>query len=142
MECTIKVLSSKKDVSSLVRRKLNKSDFNMMLFQGWLNDEGTVKAYCLYGDNGLFLAIALMSKCDFDPLGTQTNPMVLNYIFTLKNFRRNGYGGKLLEHVKSNEEFTAFASSDESEAFFDMSGCDNLSEVNNTIMFRWPCKRT
>lgn len=141
MECTIKLLSSKKDISSLVRRKLNKSDFNMMLFSGWLN-EATVKAYCLYGDNDVFLAIALLSKCDFDPLGTQTNPMVLNYIFTLKNFRRNGYGGKLLEHIKSNEEFTAFASSDESEAFFDKSGCDNLSEVNHSIMFRWPCKRT
>lgn len=113
----------------------------MMLFQGWVNDE-TVKAYCLYNGDGIFLAIALMSKCDFDPLKTQTNPMVLNYIYTLKNSRRNGYGRKLLEHIKSNEEFTAFAKSDDSEAFFNKCGCDNLSEFNNSIMFRWPCRQT
>lgn len=136
----VKEMISKSDVTTLVRRKkLYKTDFNMDYFNSWLAETVIVKAYCLFGDNGCLLSIALMSKCEYDPLDRQTNPMIINYIYTLPQQRRKGYGSILLNHMKSREEFTAFTCSPESEGIFSKNGCLEIDITGPFInkMYRW-----
>lgn len=137
----MKVIFSKRYVNTLIRRKkLYKRDFDMDIFNSWLAEKVSVKAYCLFGDNENLLSIALMSKCDYDPLGLQANPMVINYIYTLPQERRKGYSSILLNHIKSKEEFTAFVSSPESEALFHKNGCLKISFLKGQGCVSNDCK--
>lgn len=65
---------------------------------------------------------ALLHKVDFDPLHTHVNPKVLDFIYVLEAYRRQGHAVELLQKVKENNQATAFCNSDESVALFEKAG--------------------
>lgn len=73
----------------------------------WLNEQNKVRCYLLYQDNKL-KSLALLSECNFDPLKEYKYPYILDLIYTYESFRNNGYCTHLINHMKKNNEMTAF----------------------------------
>ena len=108
-----------KHAKSLVTKLMAEStttDFHLHANQ-WLNEKNEVKCYVLC-EGSTVKTMALLSKCDYDPMHQHSNPYTLNYIYTYPNHRRLGYACKMLIYLKSKEQTTAFCDSDESEALF------------------------
>ncbi|CAG9831341.1 unnamed protein product [Diabrotica balteata] len=117
-------------------RKIKQLNLDDILIDQWIQNM-KVTCYILYV-SGEPASFVLLSKCDFDPLGHHDAPRVLDYIYTLPKYRRKGYAYKLMEHVKKNNQFTAFCSNDESERLFLKCKCINHGLMNYNVMFRHP----
>jgi predicted acetyltransferase len=51
---------------------------------------------------------------DFDPWKKYEKPWTLNFIYTVKRYRRKGFARKVLLWIKKREETTAFCSNETS----------------------------
>jgi len=132
--------NAKKFVRKLVKRSENiESDF-LNNINRWLNENNDVKCYALYGNDNIKVII-LLSKCDYDPQKKHLNPFILDYIYTFLEYRRQKLAYRMLLHIKSKEQITAFCSTDESEHLFrkadyKFSGYDK--RFNILPVFRFP----
>lgn len=117
---------------SKIRRLRVTSDF----VDQWYHDK-QVSCYILNVDDKP-VSFVLLSTMDFDPLKKHSNPKTLNFVYTFEEHRRKGYAEKLIKHVKTLVQFSAFCSNEASEKLFAKSGCTNHGDVNNTTMFRYP----
>lgn len=85
-----------------------------------------IESYILYNTRGEILSFILLSRCDFDPLDQQKFPHIINYIYTYKKFRKQGYALQLLNHIINKK----------SDNLFKKAGCLNNGNFNNTVMYR------
>ena len=88
---------------------------NIKYVNGWLEESATCKCFIKFID-GKIVSIALLRKMDFDPYGDHINPYLINYIHTMKDYRRLGYMNDLLIHIKSRNQIT--------------SACENTASLN------------
>ena len=100
--------------------KLHIANINRLFVRQWLS-ETPVTCYSISND-GNVCGFALLHKVDYDPLGTQTNPKVLDFIYVLEPHRRQGHALELLKRVKEHNEVTAFCNSKPSIALFAKAG--------------------
>lgn len=118
-----------------VAKNSNIPQFNEIIKQ-WYIDKNP-ESYILYNTRGEILSFILLSRCDFDPLDQQKFPHIINYIYTYKKFRKQGYALQLLNHIiNKNIEFTAFCDNKKSDNLFKKAGCLNNGNFNNTVMYR------
>lgn len=68
----IRLAISKRDIGCLLarRKQLHKTYFYMDRLKGWVSDK-QVKFLSLHTDGNLLPSMALLSNCDYDPIGTQ-----------------------------------------------------------------------
>ncbi|KAB0790555.1 hypothetical protein PPYR_15051 [Photinus pyralis] len=127
----IRLFRGKEAVKEIKRLKID----DVFLYQ-WYIDQG-VYCYIRYL-NSKPAAFALISRMNFDPLDIHKNPKMLNYVYTLPEYRRRGYATELVTHIIGVTEFSAFCSNEESEKLFEKCNCTNHGIVNNAVMFRYP----
>ena len=89
---------------------------------------------CIDTDNKL-KAFALVHLTDCDPLGEQSDPYVIDYIYTYPKFRRRGVASSLIDIIIKNRKYecTAFCNSDNSINLFKKCG---FNEFGAGVM-RW-----
>lgn len=139
----IKLLINNKAKNFL--RKLiskNKDEFNNFTIQicnQFINERHSLKLYVMT-ENENIVNIALLSKNDFDPFKKHINPYNFNYIYTFQNYKRKQYAYKMIEHIKSYDQFTAFCSNEESEKLFEKTKCINYGNdtYNINVIYRFP----
>lgn len=90
----------------------NKSDklLSVHVLQ-FIGESGNVLMYVSYANNFEIANIktfVLISKCDFDPLKQHSNPYTLNFIYTVKQYRRNKNALYMLNYIKNKHQLTAF----------------------------------
>jgi hypothetical protein len=135
----------KMDIKLLINKKAKKTIKNItvdneykLFINRWLSETRTVKCYILY-ENNKIKTFALLSKMDYDPINTHSNPYILDFIYTFKQYRRNMLAYKLLIHIKNIEEITAFCSNDNSIMLFQKAEY-KLTEYEQSYIpvFRYP----
>ena len=105
----------------------------------WLCEDSYVKCYVKYNESSNVQSIALLSRMQYDPLLTHSNPYCLNYIYTFDRFRRQGCGYDILKHIKeANYQISAFCESDISEALFLKSKYKYMGTQMGCPLFRYP----
>jgi len=87
---------------------------------GW-SKEKSVKCYTL-SDGTSTKTIILLHRCDYDPRGQHTSPMLIDFIHTFPEFRQQGFAFKILSHIKEREQLSALCSSEASEKLFEKAG--------------------
>lgn len=113
-------------------------DYGMVFINRWLEENNEVLCYNLCVNNEV-VCFCILSKMDFDPLNTYKNPYTLEYIYTFKNHRRNGYGLKMLEYLKSKLEITAFCCNKPSVGMFFKAKYITIPSGDwDNVMFRTP----
>lgn len=105
---------AKKFIRNLIN---NNNEFQSMYINRWLQETRTVKCYYLDNEDKI-VNIVLLSKMDYDPLQIHTNPYVLDYIYTFKEFRNQKNASKMIEYLKDRDQLTVFCDSVESENLF------------------------
>lgn len=116
----IKLLINNKAKKTIKYMKKNLDEvysYDKQIIERWLAETNNVKCFILY-ENETIKTFALLSKCDYDPLNTHTNPYILDFIYTFIPYRRNKLAYKLLLHMKICTHITAFSSNDESFMLF------------------------
>lgn len=91
--------------------------------------------------NNVIVAYTLLSKNDYDPYNKYTNPYTIDYIYTLKAYRRCDFSSMLLNYIKTTEEVTAFCDNKESENLFKKAGFKycGLDKILKIIpVYRYP----
>ncbi|AAC97697.1 ORF MSV192 hypothetical protein [Melanoplus sanguinipes entomopoxvirus] len=88
---------------------------NNALFNAWYEDKNPF-CYCVI-KNDKIICIVLLSHCDFSD-----KKYILNYIYTLKNYRRQGYAFKLVNYIKHKINFSVFCMNYESKKLFEKCG--------------------
>ena len=93
---------------------------NMFIAQ-WLDIKFGISCIILT-DNGIIKSFALISKMDFDPYKTQSRPHLINFIYTLPEYRNNNFGYEILSYISKNIECTAVCNNDISISLFERAG--------------------
>lgn len=108
---------------------------DLMIYQ-WLTEQNI---FCyIYFLDGAAVSFALMSTMAYDPCGKHDRPNTLNYIFTLQNYRRKGYAYKLIQHIKSRHQFSAFCYETSAINLFDKCRCIDMHPTQRNKLFRFP----
>lgn len=137
----IKLLINNKAKNTIknIKKGLNEVySYDKQIIERWLAETNNVKCFILY-ENEIIKTFALLSKCDYDPLNTHSNPYILDFIYTFIPYRRNKLAYKLLLYMKNANNITSFCSNDESFMLFQKAGyvltkCDE-SQIPT---FRYP----
>lgn len=99
----------------------NKSDKLLSAYVSqFIGERGDVLMYVSYTDIFEISNIntfVLVSKCDFDPLKQHNKPYTLNFIYTVKRFRRSQNAFNMLNYIKNKHQLTAFCSPYNSDLF-------------------------
>jgi hypothetical protein len=91
--------------------------FDDIIVKGWLSE--TDPTFCIIKyNNKVPVCIALLHKIEYDVLGIFENPVVLDYIYTMIVYRKNGYAYKLLKKLTKNNQIIGFSSNDEAHNLF------------------------
>ncbi len=132
-----------KQMINKAAKKLTKDIFNKLeeddkeIAIRWLKEPNMVKCYVLY-DNNIIKSIALLSKMNSDPLKEHSMPYILDYIYTLPEYRNKKYAHKLLLHIKKYNNVTVFCLNEISGMLFLNAGYI-LKDIGNDIpTFRYP----
>ena len=88
-----------------------------MYIDQWLDEQNDVKCYVVCSDTTIRNLI-LLSKMDNDPLEIQSNPFMLNYIYTYPEYRKNGIAYRMLLYLKNKEQMSAYTDNDISISLF------------------------
>ena len=117
----------------------NKSDklLSVYILQ-FIGESNDVLMYVSYVDNFEIANIktfVLISKCDFDPLKQHNNPYTLNFIYTVKQYRRNKNALNMLNYIKNKHQLTAFCSPCNADLFMKCKYIKKGSMFDN-IIFR------
>lgn len=94
---------------------------NNALFNTWY-DDNEIFSYGLIKDKKI-ISIALLSNCDYN-----NTLYILNYIYTLKKYRKQGYAFALINYIKHKINFIAFCMNYESEKLFEKAGLFNYGK--------------
>ena len=104
--------------------------------QLWLNETYPVFCVIKYDRTHTYpICLALLHKIDFDPLHIFDNPKLLDYIYTLKEYRHNGHASYLLRKITKNNQVIGFCCNDEGVRMFVKNG---FSHDPNNEMVRYP----
>lgn len=123
---------------SLIRKIYKEIDSSQIMhIDRWLNETRTVKCYALFLDSNM-VSFALLSKCDYDPFKTHSNPFILDFIYTFELHRRNGYMKHIILRIKETENVSAFCSNEISENLMKSNGFNYLGEYNSCELYRFP----
>lgn len=137
----IKLLINKNAKKHIKKISIDSEDESFIMFsERWLSEIRIVKCYSMY-INEEIVCVALLSKCDFDPIKKHDNPYILDYIFTFPKHRRKKYAHLMLTHIKECCQVTAFCDNDESVNLFENSGfIRNTENVMYKLLptFRYP----
>ena len=118
MEIKLLINNKAKNMIKKMKNRSNEDYSNgKQHIERWLTETNNVKCFILY-ENEVIKTFELLSKCDYDPLNTHTNPYILDFIYTFIPFRRTKLAYKLLLYMKNANNITAFCSNDESFMLF------------------------
>jgi len=130
-------------VKKFVNQYKSEIDSDLKFIIGWytVNMSHNVHALVLYETSEESAAsILLLSKCDFDPLKEQSNPNILDFVYTIASKRRKGYAAQLITEAQQNFQFTVFCKNDETSNLFAKLKCtknDSLTVSTKLDVFRW-----
>lgn len=115
---------------------------NMMHFlyiKQWFNNYSSpVKCYTIQDKHTEKVAsMILLSKLDYDPFKEQSIPFLIDFIFTMNDFRRQNFALKLLIHIKDHDQTSAFCSNSESQKLFEKAGYDYYGNSNHSPLYRF-----
>ena len=134
-------MENKDKIVLLINKKAKNGIKNLkledMYIKQWLSEENNVKCYIYYSNN-LVVSFTLLSKMEFDPLKKHNNPYTLNYIYTFEDHRRKNYALKLLEHIKKNENCSAFCNNTYSEKLFEKAKYILYKNISEIALYRYP----
>lgn len=133
MDKNIKVFCGQKAVEKIRSIPIECDEMTLFINQ-WAKDTG-IFSFIYYHDETP-VSFILFSSMLYDPLNIHKKPRTLNFIYTLRNFRRGGYASKLIKFSKEHVEFTAFCVTDISENIFKKSGCQYYGLFNGLPMYR------
>ena len=122
-------IKSRRHIQKLYNKHFFEND--TIYVKQWMNEVCSLKCYELIENNEI-CALALLSKCDFDPLQNFRDPWILNFIYVPTNKRMKHHATRLLTFLKDRVELTAFTSTRISNKLF--SSC-HFKQVENN-MFR------
>ena len=100
----------------------------------WLME--TYSVFCIikyYGN--IPVCISLLHKIDFDPYHIFDTPVLLNYIYTLQEYRKNKYAYNLLRKIIKNNQIIGFCGNDASANLFIKCGFSYHSEKQYMVRF-------
>lgn len=87
--------------------------------QLWLNHSYPVFCVVTYNETKTNpICVALLHKIDFDPLHIFDNPVLLDYIYTMTEYRRNNYAYNLLRKIMKKNKLIGFCRNDASAKLF------------------------
>jgi len=105
--------------------------------QGWLKETYPVFCVVKYNETKTNpICVALLHKIDFDPLHIFDNPVLLDYIYTMTEHRRNNYAYNLLRKIMKKNKVVGFCCNDESAKLFVK--CGFSYHPNKHWMVRFP----
>lgn len=107
----------------------NISEISSNIFvRQWLKETNGV--FCIiYSKNNILLCVALLHSLDYDPLNIHVKPILLDYIYTFNNCRRQGHAYSLLKKIIKKNTITAFCNNDSSVALFEKCGCSVINDM-------------
>ena len=81
-------------------RQQKNSDINTEFLFKWMKEKDKDKImYLKLDSNDNVACFAILHKTDFDPYKTQTQPHVLDYIYTYANYRNNKHAQSLIKEI-------------------------------------------
>uniref|UniRef100_A0A6C0HT70 Uncharacterized protein n=1 Tax=viral metagenome TaxID=1070528 RepID=A0A6C0HT70_9ZZZZ len=87
--------------------------------QRWLKETYPVFCVVKYDETKTNpICVALLHKIDFDSLHIFDNPVLLDYIYTMTEHRRNNYAYNLLRKIMKKNKIIGFCCNDESAKLF------------------------
>jgi len=82
------------------------------------------------------ICVALLHEIDFDPLHKyDTAPLLLDYIYTIGEYRRKNYAYKLIEKIKQKNKIVGFCCNVESIKLFIKCGFSYHYNKNDMVRF-------
>ena len=110
------VIEKNENAKTLVK-KMNELKNNIFT-ESWLKE--TYPVVCIIKYKGETpICVALLHEIDFDPLHKyDTAPLLLDYIYTMGEYRRKNYAYKLVEKIKQKNKVVGFCCNDESIKLF------------------------
>jgi GNAT superfamily N-acetyltransferase len=112
--------------------------------QRWIDDcdqpPEDYEAVC-FVENGVVHGFACIRRAEFDPLGEQVDPWLIELVYVVPSHRRRGIGKKLMEYTKQlHGELTLFCTTIAGRKLYDSTGFDSLdlSGYPGVDMMRYP----
>jgi GNAT superfamily N-acetyltransferase len=85
------------------------------------------------------IAFAVHHKVDFDPYNNHTTPFCLDFIYTFKKYRKQGFGLALLKFfIQYKIELTAFITDKLKQKFFKKGGFILMGAINKCYVMQTP----
>jgi GNAT superfamily N-acetyltransferase len=105
----------------------------------WANETKPVVAYYAV-QQGHTYGFALLHKSDMDPFGTHADPYVLDLVYVVPKYRRNGIGKTLMTHITQRHQITSFCNKTETAVLrlHLATGCSRATDVGDNVVMRHP----